>query len=52
MVAEGTIDEHISALIAAKRTLVDAVTDGIETDAGEASMLGDLLYGLAVDTAA
>lgn len=43
----GTIDVPLAGLIAAKRVLVDAATDGIVTEMPDDSLLGDLLYGLA-----
>ena len=47
MIAAGTIDEDISALIAAKRIIVDAATDGIDPEGQRGSVLGDLLVRLA-----
>lgn len=47
MIAAGTIDEDISALIAAKRVIVDAATDGIDPEGQRGSVLGDLLVRLA-----
>lgn len=48
MVCADTIDEAIANLIAQKRTLVDAATDGDGSDGPiVSSVLGDLLVGLA-----
>lgn len=48
MIAAGTIDEDIAALIEAKRIIVDAATDGDpdDTDSTSRSILGDLLIRL------
>lgn len=48
MIAAGTIDEDIAALIEAKRIIVDAATDGDpdDTDSPSTSILGDLLIRL------
>jgi SNF2 family DNA or RNA helicase len=48
MIAEGTIDEDIAGLIASKRHVVDAATDGITVDPDDetGSILGDLLVRL------
>ena len=48
LLAAGTIDEDVADLIAQKRVVVDAVTDGIRVDGdATASVLGDLLVRLA-----
>jgi SWI/SNF-related matrix-associated actin-dependent regulator 1 of chromatin subfamily A len=47
MITSDTIDEDIANLIAAKRVIVDAVTDGTSDDEDESkSILGDLLVKL------
>lgn len=48
MIVAGTIDEDIAALIAAKREIVDAATDGdsSDPDSTSRSILGDLLIRL------
>lgn len=48
VITAGTIDEDIAALIAAKRIIVDAATDGDldDTDSTSTSILGDLLIRL------
>lgn len=46
MICAGTIDEDIASLIASKRIIVDAATDGIEPEGERGSVLGDLLIRL------
>jgi SNF2 family DNA or RNA helicase len=45
LLAAGTIDEDIEALLEAKRAVVDAATDGTEAATGE-SILNDLIARL------
>ena len=48
MIAAGTIDEDIAALIANKRMVVDAITDGVTVEGNEpGSILSDLLVRLS-----
>jgi SNF2 family DNA or RNA helicase len=49
LLAEGTIDDDIYALVAQKRLVVDAVTDGDDPDAQD-SVLNDLVATLVART--
>ena len=47
LLAPGTIDEDINAMLLEKAKVVDAVTDGIELDEQQTSILADLVVQLA-----